>query len=226
MIITIDGPAASGKSTVAKKLAKELGLYFLSTGMMFRALAYLLIEKSSYQEDDFLSPREDDLSTYLDQKRFVYSYDQQSGAIIFFDGINITPFLKNQVIDAAASIISKNKTVRLHLLKLQRLIAKQFDLVAEGRDIGTVIFPNADCKFFLTASLHIRAGRWQGDQAKKGNHFSLNESVEMVRSRDERDMNRDIAPLKKADDAFKIDNSNMDLAQTVQAMIDIVQKKG
>lgn len=224
MIITIDGPTASGKSTVAKRLAKRLGFYYLGTGLMFRAIAYLLVNQASSSHDQLRNPQKKDLDLYLDPERFVYTYDN-SGKILF-DGQDLTPFLKTSEIDSASSIVSTNQNVRNALLKIQRLCGKKFDLVAEGRDVGSVVFPDADVKFFLTASTELRAQRWQQDQKKKGNEFSLDEAIEIINTRDQRDSSREVAPLVKPKDAFVIDNSEMSLEETLQKMVNFIKQAG
>lgn len=213
-IITIDGPTASGKSTVAKLLARDLGIYFLGTGLMFRGLAYLLIERAGYNESDLYFPRLHDLENFGDSARFVY--DQEGK--IFFEGEDLTPFLKSGSMDSAASIISTNPVVREVLLHIQRACGTQFDLVAEGRDAGSVIFPQASCKFFLTASIPVRAQRWQADQERRGNIVSLEQAIEIIGMRDKRDSEREVAPLVKLADAVEIDNSNIDTLATILLM--------
>lgn len=222
MIITIDGPTASGKSTVAKRLAQELGIYYLGTGLMFRGAAYLLKERAGYKISDLSHPNPDDVATYLDCDRFVYD---ASGRILF-DGQDLTPYLKKSDMDIAASIVSTNKTVRQALLAIQRACGKKLDLVVEGRDVGSVVFPEAQAKFFLTASVPVRARRWQDDQEKKGNRFSLDEAIEKITARDRRDMERDVAPLIKPHDAIEIDNSTIDLQKTVELMKGLIIQKG
>lgn len=222
MIITIDGPTASGKSTVAKRLAEDLGIYYLGTGLMFRGAAYLLKERAGYKTSDLYDPNPGDVATYLNCDRFVYD---ASGRILF-DGQNLTPFLKNSEMDSAASILSTNKTVRQALLAVQRSCGKKLDLVVEGRDVGSVVFPEAQVKFFLTASIPVRARRWQADQEKMGNRFSLDEAIEKISARDKRDMERDVAPLIKPHDAIEVDNSTVDLQETVELMKEFIIRKG
>jgi len=215
MIITIDGPTASGKSSVARALAQKLNIYYLATGMLYRAAAYVLINEAGYTKKDLENPKEEDLQIYLDPQRFRYEYDADRGETIFFDDTIITPFLKGSDIDEASSLLSAHPLVRKALLAMQHSFAQTFDLVAEGRDVGSVVFPNADHKFFLTASVEVRAKRWQADQKKKGNNFSLDEAVEKITERDTRDQNRKIAPLVKPEGATVIDNSALSFQQTL-----------
>jgi len=216
MIVTIDGPTASGKSSVARALAKKLNIYYLATGMLYRAAAYVLIKQAGYAKKNLKNPKPEDLNVYLDPERFQYFYDSAQGEKILFDGQEVTPFLKGSDIDDASSILSANRLVRKALLDMQRSFAKKFDLVAEGRDVGSVVFPNADHKFFLTASVVVRAKRWQADQGRKGNSFSLDQAIEKISQRDERDKNREVAPLVKPSDATLIDNSDLDFQATLK----------
>ena len=139
---------------------------------------------------------------------------------------NVTSHLKSSGVDAAASILSTNGRVRTELLRVQRACAEKFDLVAEGRDVGSVVFPNADVKFFLTACVSVRAQRWRSDQKKRsGIDFSLDKAIQTITKRDERDRTRTIAPLICPKDAFVLDNSDLDLDGTLAKMVDVIQKK-
>ena len=152
MIITIDGPTASGKSTLGRMLAKELGHYYLYSGLMFRALAYVLKNQYGYTNEQFEQPRIEDIDSVLAPKRFVYTYDDQHKERIFFDGVDITPHLKAGGIDQLASVVSRNSAVRDRLTQLQRSIAESADVIVDGRDSGSVVFPYADYKFYVTAA--------------------------------------------------------------------------
>jgi len=224
MIITIDGPAASGKSTVAKFLAKRLGFYYINSGFLYRAVTYLLINHCLYKENNLRNPDPLDLKTYIDPNRLVYDFDQDYKVLIIFDGQNITPYLKTSFIDKGASIISTNEMVRELLLDIQRVAAQKFNIVAEGRDLGSVVFPEADIKLYLTASLKVRAKRWQKDQLEQGNAFSLEEAMDILKDRDSRDKAREIAPLIIPDDAIVIDNSDMTIEQTLQRVLELVKR--
>jgi len=222
MIITIDGPTASGKSSVARALAKKLNMYYLATGMLYRAAAYVLIKQAGYTKKDLENPKTEDLATYFNPQRFQYFYCSDRGEQIFFDDKEITSFLKGSEIDEASSILSVNPLVRSALLTMQQAFGKKFDLVAEGRDVGSVVFPDADYRFFLTASVEVRAKRWEADQRKKGNNFSLDQAIEKITERDQRDRNRKIAPLVQPIGAIVIDNSELDFQQTLQRFAEVI----
>jgi len=223
MIITIDGPAASGKSTAARLLAKRLGYYYLNSGLLYRALSYLLLE-NGYTLETIVSPSEPDIKQYLDPEHLAYVSDDQTNAHIYFDNEEITEFLKNERIDKAASLVSTNKTVRSYLLDYQRQLASTHDVIVEGRDSGTVVFPQAQIKFFLSASIEVRAERWQKELEEKGIKISIQEVQQQLYERDKRDTERAIAPLKVPDNAIIVDNSLYTIAETVDILAHYVKK--
>lgn len=224
MIITIDGPAASGKSTVGRLLAKQIGFYYLSSGLLFRALAYLLIENCAYKENNLRNPNQIDVVTYLDPKRFKYHYDHGK-EIVLFDDQDITPKLKTNALDNAASLLSMNHHVREAIRMMQYHIAEHHDIVVEGRDSGSVVFPNATIKFFLTALPDVRAQRWQHEQQKFGIKMTFKEALNAINVRDKRDKERAIAPLLIPDDAIIIDNSLLTIKETLREIIKRIPKK-
>ena len=209
MIITIDGPTASGKSSVAQLLAERLSYYYLYTGLLYRALAYIRISKAES------TPIKDILTNGSLQ----YSYTHPKVPQILFNGLDITSYLKSAEIDRYASILSADPVVRTLLLDFQRKLGMCHSLVADGRDCGTIVFPHADYKFFLTAHAEVRAARWQKSQVALNNYFTLEESLSIIQERDERDSNRAHAPLIKAPDAYIIDNSNLDLLGTLNMIV-------
>ena len=219
MIITIDGPAASGKSTIARMTAEHLSFYYLNTGLLYRAVTYLLINKHEYSQQDLTTIKDGDVSEYTDIKRFVYSYTAQEGSVVIYDNQDITGFLKDPLIDSSVSLISPQKNVREALSHLQRESAQDHDVVVEGRDVGSVVFPHADYKFFLTASLEVRAQRWRKYQDEKGNYYSLDRVKELVEQRDLQDKTRKISPLVVPSKAITIDNSKLTLEESIQEIL-------
>lgn len=218
MIITIDGPAASGKSTIARALADHYGYYYLNSGLLFRGLAYVLLESGLYIKNTLGKPTAADVDKYLDPELFCYTYTRQDGPCVTFKGQVITPYLKTELIDQGASLVSTNWYVRVKLYDLQHALTQNHSLVTDGRDTGTVVFPNADYKFFITAAVSVRAKRWQADQAKKGAIFSYEQAVKEIEQRDARDSERDQAPLMIPKDAHIIDTSNLTVAQVLEVM--------
>lgn len=223
MIITIDGPVASGKSTIARMTAEHLNFYYLNTGLLYRAVTYILLNLHGYSQKDLASVQAEDIKNCIDIKRFFYSYTAREGSTVVYDNNDITRFLKDPLIDKSVSIISPQKAVREALSNLQRSIAQDHDVVVEGRDVGSVVFPSADYKFFLTASLEVRAQRWQRYQQKKGNDYPLKQVKELVQQRDLSDKNRKISPLRVPDQAIIVDNSNLTLQETVQEILKYIK---
>lgn len=225
MIITIDGPTGSGKSTLGRMLAKYLHYYYLCSGLLFRALAYLLINKEIYKEEKLRNPSADDVRMYLNKERLQYCYDDAFQERIFFDKIDLTPHLKNFFIDKMTSILSENALVRKLIINRQRDIAYEYkDIVVDGRDSGSIVFSNATIKFFITAPLEIRADRWRNQQEKLGNRFSQKRAMEIVHKRDERDESRKIDPLIIPDDALVIDNSYANEEDALKNMLLLMQR--
>lgn len=219
MIITIDGPTASGKSIIARLLARQLGFHYLPTGWFYRAVAYLLVQKCSYTEDMLSNPKKEDIAYCLDPARLVYTYEKERGGTLFFDGVDITPFLKDYKVDRYVAIISPIVLVRQMVVAAQRAFSKTHDSVIEGRDTGSVVFPDAQYKFYITASLAERARRWKLDQEKRGNTFSQQEAEKEISSRDEKDMNRKTSPLKIPEGGIIIDNTELNKEETIQALL-------
>lgn len=215
MIITIDGPAASGKSTVARRLAHELSYYYLYSGLLYRAIAYVLVYRYGYTREQLRNPLSDDIREIVDAGLLQYAYTKQTGAQIVLECVDITQQLKTHEIDDVASISSTAPVVREAVLQLQRKLACDYDLIADGRDCGTVVFPKANHKFFLTASPQTRAQRWLVDQQKLGKHLTLEQAVGAVLERDARDTQRACCPLVVPEGAYVIDNSVLSIEETV-----------
>lgn len=218
MIITIDGPMASGKSTVARALAEILGFSHLNSGLIFRAAAYLLLAKSGYTLETIAHPHEEDVIRYLDPTRLTYRFGHDQ-AHVLFDGEDITPYLKQEPIDRLSSLMGSNGMVRSHIVPLLRAIADGANVVVDGRDTGSVIFPHAEHTFYLTASPDVRAKRWITDQQKLGHTYSLDQALAHIELRDSRDKKRAVAPLIIPVGAQVIDNSDKNLQETVNLFL-------
>ncbi|OQA35436.1 MAG: Cytidylate kinase [Candidatus Dependentiae bacterium ADurb.Bin331] len=224
MIITIDGPTASGKSTIAKLMAQKLGWKSLSSGLLFRGLAYVLMNSFNYNENTIETPSPTDIKESLNPQRFLFELTENGGTIKF-DGKDITPFLKDARIDKAASIIATDEFVRDQLVMAQRQLVKNQNVVVEGRDTGSTVFSDAPIKFFLTASAEIRAHRWLQDRERDNAQILPQMAQERINERDTRDMQRAISPLVVPEGALIIDSSTMNPEQTVQYMYELYESK-
>lgn len=207
MIIAIDGPSGAGKSTVAKQVSNKLNYEYIDTGAMYRALAYKAyknnIKISENKIDDML------LNTKID-------YFNNN---IFLDNENVEDFIRSENISILASEISMLKNVRTKMVDLQRQIAKNKNIIIDGRDIGTIVFPNADFKFFVTASVEKRAKRRYNELKLKGLNVLYDDILSDIKTRDENDSNRKISPLKMAADAILIDTTDMKIEEVVNKII-------
>lgn len=214
-VIAIDGPSGSGKSTIAKIVAKRLSLTYQDTGAMFRAIAFELDDKNIMPDED------DKIKTHLEGIDF--KYDKDSHTLVEINNINLTEKIREHHVSQLASSYSKNNIVRNYLKDLQRKIAHAKPSILEGRDIGTVIFPNAQFKFFLTASDEVRAQRRLAQLQDKDPHsnYNISDILQDIKNRDDEDSNREVAPLKKASDAMEIDTS----AYSVEDVVEIICHK-
>ena len=219
MIIAIDGPAASGKSTTAIGVAKRLGITYLDTGAMYRAVTFGLIENDIKFEDS------SELDNYLKQIKLRLS-ETKSGVIINLDGRNISKEIRSSKVTENVSEVSALKNVRDSMVLIQRKMAKKNDCILEGRDIGTVVFPNADFKFFLIADQIVRAKRRQNDLKKMGEQKSIDNVTTDIIKRDHKDSTRKHSPLIKSENAIIIDTSNLGINKVIDKIVNIVNKKG
>jgi len=224
MIITIDGPVASGKSSVAKALAKKLGFYYLYTGLLYRAVAYVLINVKKILSHDFTDDDVKQVTDFSWIKDITYSYHDDRPHV-FYQGQEITQHLSAVDIEQVASRISAHSNVRQALLELQRTIANDHNLIADGRDCGTVVFPDADLKFFLTADVDVRAQRLLNDQSRGAGSKTLEEICASIEERDRRDQTRSIAPLKVPVDAVIVDSSHFTFDQSVATFLQIITQQ-
>ena len=209
IIITIDGPAGAGKSTTAKKIAQELNINFLDTGALYRAIG-LILAKSEVRPE-FLHEALNDIKIEINK----------SG--VYVNDFDVTKEIRTPEVDELASKYSALSEVRNALLNIQREQAKKASLIAEGRDLGSVVFPDADFKFYLTASPEARAQRRYNERIQRGETANYDEILQAIKSRDEHDLHREISPLKIPENAIFIDNSNMSEQEVINFIIDKVR---
>ena len=220
MIVAIDGPAASGKSTAAIGVAKALNITHLDTGAMYRAITFGLI-KNQINFKDFKA-----VEVYLNTLKLKFSIKEKNTALIL-DNTDITEKIRSNKINENVSDVSAIKIVREFMVKIQREMAKDTDCVLEGRDIGTVVFPNADYKFFITANDKSRAERRLLDLVSAGDKKAseLGVVLDELRVRDYKDSTRDYSPLKKADDAEIIDTTYLTIDEVIEKIVNTVNQK-
>ena len=217
--VAIDGPAGAGKSTIARQLAAELGYRYVDTGAIYRTVAY-------FMDLWGVSPKEvDGVNRYIDELTVGIEYDENGLQHMLMNGMDVTNDIRTQEISQKASLISAHPCVREMLLDMQREIAKQYNVIMDGRDIGTVVLPKATVKIFLTASAEIRAKRRCDELLAKGQKAKYESVLKEIQQRDYQDTHREIAPLKMARDSIKVDTSEMTVQQAVSAIRQIVQEK-
>ncbi len=217
--IAIDGPAGAGKSTIARRLAKELGYYYVDTGAIYRTVAYFM---------DLLgvSPKDvDGVERYIDELTIQIEYDEDGVQHMIMNGMDVTGDIRTQDISQKASLVSAHGVVRGVLLDMQRDVAKAHNVIMDGRDIGTVVLPKADVKIFLTASPEVRAKRRTDELIAKGQKANYEQILKEIQQRDYQDTHREIAPLKMAKDSVKVDTSELDIDGVVETIRQIVAKK-
>ena len=216
--IAIDGPAGAGKSTIAKMIAKKMNLIYVDTGAMYRAMAYYLLT----QNTDFDNTEDISVKCQSAEISIVYENGEQ---VVILNGENVNPYLRTEAVGKVASISSANGTVRAKLVELQQRMAERTDLIMDGRDIGTCVLPNAQLKVYLTASSRVRALRRYNELIAKGESCNLDVIEADIIDRDYRDMNRDISPLKQAEDAILVDSSDMTIEEVVDKIISLAEGK-
>jgi len=216
-IITIDGPSGSGKGTIARMLARELGYHFLDSGALYRLLAFAA-ERRAIALDD--APALAALAGELDIVFPAHGGEDD----VLLDGENIGALIRTEAAGAGASKVAALPEVRTALLQRQRDFRSSPGLVADGRDMGTVVFPDAGAKFYLIASAEERARRRCKQLKEKGNTSDYESVIADIKARDERDMNRPVAPLRPADDAETVDTSELDIPATLQCVRDLLKK--
>ena len=212
--IAVDGPAGAGKSTIAKQVAKRLSLIYVDTGAMYRAMALHFLRNGIAAEDsvaiEAACETADVTITHRDGEQ-----------VVLLNGENVNGLIRTEEVSRMASISSANKQVRLKMVELQRQLAKQENVVMDGRDIGSYVLPDANVKVFLTASVETRAKRRYDEQIAKGIECSLAEIEENIRERDYRDSHREFAPLVQAEDAVLMDNSDMTIEENIEKLYEM-----
>lgn len=217
MNITIDGPGGSGKSTIAKLIAKKLNIAYLDTGAMYRALGYYAISKNiDVSDEKQVIPMLDEV-----EMRLYYENDVQQ---VVINGINVTPYIREHNISMAASTISKIPAVRIKMVEQQRKIARDSDCIMDGRDCGSFILPDAEYKFFMTANSDVRAMRRKKELDEKGQSLSFEEIKADIEARDKQDMTREFAPLIVPERAVVIDTSTMSIDEVVDVVYGYICK--
>jgi len=214
MIVTIDGPAGAGKSTVARELARRLGFRFLDTGAMYRTVALAAVQRSYDLEDqERLAALSREISIELRENQ------------VLLDGQDVTRDIRTTEITAATQYAANNVGVRRHLVELQRDLGKGGDVVTEGRDQGTIVFPDAACKIFLTASAEERARRRAMDLADRGEHASEKQVLADQNRRDQQDASRAVGPLVPANDAIEVQTDGLKLEEVVDRLEQLVRER-
>ena len=217
--VAIDGPAGAGKSTIAKRLARELGFYYVDTGAIYRTVAYFMDLLGSSPKDV------DGVERYIDELNIGLEYAEDGTQHMLMNGMDVTDDIRTPDISQKASLVSAHAVVREVLLDMQREVARNYNVIMDGRDIGTVVLPKAQVKIFLPASAEVRARRRYEELQAKGSHDSYEKVLKELQQRDYQDSHREIAPLKQAKDAIKVDTSELDIDGVVAAIREIVRQK-
>lgn len=210
--IAIDGPAGAGKSTIAKQIAKRKGYIYVDTGAMYRAMALFLLDNhisSGDTEQISKKSQEADIS-------IIYENGEQ---VVLLNGRNVNGLIRTEEVSNMSSASSVNGDVRKKLVELQQKLAKEADVVMDGRDIGTCVLPHADLKIYLTASSEVRAKRRYDELTARGEECDINVIKRDIEERDYRDMHRDISPLRQADDAILVDSSDMTIEEVIERIM-------
>ena len=217
--VAIDGPAGAGKSTIAKALARELGFHYVDTGAIYRTLGYFF-------DLIGIGPKDiDGITKYIDECVIEIEWDEDGSQHMFLNETDVSEDIRTPEISKIASAVSAHALVRDALLEMQRSVAKTHNVIMDGRDIGSVVLPKADVKFFLTASAEVRAQRRFEELQAKGSKDTFEKVLKEVNDRDHADMTRAVAPLKQTKSHILVDSSDMDIDQVVAHMGAIVREK-
>ncbi|MDY6335076.1 MAG: (d)CMP kinase [Lachnospiraceae bacterium] len=210
--IAIDGPAGAGKSTIARKVAGQLGFIYVDTGAMYRAMAL-------FMEQNHIDPSDQDAVSRACRRADISIAYQDGGQVTLLDGVNVNAMIRTEQISQMASVFSANGDVRRRLVELQQKLAQETPVVMDGRDIGTVVLPDAVCKIYLTASVRVRAERRLKEDLARGMQTTLEKLEQEIAERDERDSNRAISPLRQADDAVLLDTSDLTIEEVTDKIL-------
>lgn len=216
LVVAIDGPAAAGKSTVAKMVAKKIGATYIDTGAMYRAVTYFALSQN-------IDPKDESAVVSLLPK---LKLDIKEDERIFLNGTDVTKQIRSIEVNDNVSYVASYKDIRLALVEIQRKMSESISVVMDGRDIGTYVLPNADIKIFQVASVGTRALRRYKENISKGIQCELEDIEIGLKKRDHIDSTRTFAPLKPADDSIVLDTSNLSIEEAVDAVIEIIKKKG
>lgn len=216
--IAIDGPAGAGKSTIARKVAKQKGFIYVDTGAMYRAMAYYLLSKK-------VSPKDAQAIEENCQNADITICYEEGEQVVLLNGENVNEVIRSEAVGNMASASSPNPKVRERLTLLQKELAKTNNVVMDGRDIGTCVLPDADVKIYLTASSKVRAKRRFDELCAKGMSCDIEQIEADIIKRDEQDMTRKVAPLKQAEDAVLLDSSHMTIDEVAGAILDLCEKR-
>ena len=217
--IAIDGPAGAGKSTIARRLAKELGFYYVDTGAIYRTVAYFFDLWG-------VSPKDiDGITRYIDELTIGIEYDDEGVQHMIMNGMDVTGDIRTPDLSQKASLVSAHAIVRDLLLDMQREMAEKHNVIMDGRDIGTAVLPNAPLKVYLTASAHVRALRRWKELTEKGQTADLAKIEEDINERDYQDMHREHSPLVQAEDAVLVDSSEMTIDEVVEKILSLARER-
>jgi len=216
--IAIDGPAAAGKSTVAQRIAKKLSLVYIDTGAMYRALTYKALTNGIDVTD------ENALYSLLKETSIRFTYNDDGEQIVLLDDVDVTEAIRTNDVSNNVSIIAQHSSVRKEMVLRQQQMAEKTSVIMDGRDIGTNVLPNANKKFYLLASVEERAKRRYDEIVQKGYDVDYEQLKKEIKMRDERDMNRKVSPLKKADDAVLIDTTALSIDEVVEKIMDEIKQ--
>ncbi|HLR19647.1 MAG TPA: (d)CMP kinase [Staphylococcus sp.] len=210
--IALDGPAAAGKSTIAKRVAAQLSMIYVDTGAMYRAITYKYLQQN----------KTEDFKNLIDSSELTLTYDEGKGQRVILDNNDVTDFLRENDVTNNVSFVASKEAVRTFAVKKQQELAAQKGIVMDGRDIGTVVLPDADLKVYMIASVEERAIRRQKDNEERGIESNVEQLKQEISDRDQYDMNREISPLKKANDAVTVDTTGKSIEKVTEEILSLV----